>query len=138
MVEFVEGERCKFILTSGDQRLHFKASSLDVKQDWVTALRTAILAKSRTKQPGAKSNIMAVTLSIEKPHPSGQNGGLLQENGWVRDLHVPSPSPSPSPSANDLNAAAAGTKSDFKQVSLCMFVCFFVLCTAKIAQHSKN
>ena len=95
MVEFVEGEPCKFILSSGDHRIHFKASSLDIKQDWITALRTAILAESsstlaKNKQPKAAN---MATLAVEQPRPP------LVENGWdIRDR-------SPSPSINDLNTA---------------------------------
>ena len=115
VIEFVEGERCKFILTSGDQRLHFKASSLDIKQDWVTALRTAILADGRTKHTNTKtssnSGNMAVTLTVQGG--GGGGGGGVQENGWMRDLREPSPSPS----ATDVNAAAAAAKSEFDKVS---------------------
>ena len=106
VIEFVEGERCKFILTSGDQRLHFKASSLDVKQDWVTALRTAILADGRTKHTNAKTSNMAATLTVQG------GGGGVQENGWMRDLREPSPSPS----AMDVSATAAA-KLEFEKVS---------------------
>ena len=128
VIEFVEGERCKFILTSGDQRLHFKASSLDVKQDWVTALRTAILADGHhrtkkhtlTKSSNLNGN-MAVTLTVQQGGGGGGGGGVgAGENGWTRDLREPSPSPS----AMDVNAApAAGPKSEFETVSSydCMY-----------------
>ena len=117
VVEFVEGEPCKFILSSGDHRIHFKASSLDVKQHWITALRTAILAKSSKhgKKKNKPSNMSVATLSVEQPHPSGQMGDGV-ENGWgQRDIC----NPSPSPSYNDLNAAAAAN-SQFEQVSICL------------------
>ena len=127
VVEFVEGERCKFILTSGDQRLHFKASSLDIKQDWVTALRTAILADGRTKHTNTKtssnSGNMAVTLTVQGGGGGGGGGGV-QENGWMRDLREPSPSPS----ATDVNVAAAAI-SEFEKVSShdCMCVSVYFL-----------
>ena len=123
MIEFVEGERCKFILTSGDQRLHFKASSIDIKQEWVTALRTAILADGRTKQTNTKNSAnsrnMAVTLTVQ----GGGTAGGVQENGWTRDLREPSPSPS----AMDVSAAAA--KSEFERVSSCdiLHVAMYIL-----------
>ena len=136
----MEGERCKFILTSGDQRLHFKASSLDIKQDWVTALRTAILANGRTKRTNTKtsnsnSSSMAVTLTVQ-----GGGGGGVQENGWTRDLRAPSPSPS----ATDVNTAVATTKSEFEKVSSCIECmtlcavceCIHVCAPAKIHFHN--
>ncbi len=42
-MEFVEGEPTKFLLITGDSRLHLKASSLDEKQHWVKYLRSIIL-----------------------------------------------------------------------------------------------
>lgn len=121
VVEFVEGERCKFILTSGDQRLHFKASSIDIKQEWVTALRTAILADRRTKHTNTpkssntgNSSSMAATLTVQ-----GVGGGGMQENGWTRDLRAPSPSPS----ATDINVTVATTNSEFEKVSFVCCVC---------------
>ena len=122
VIEFVEGERCKFILTSGDQRLHFKASSLDIKQDWVTALRTAILADGRhrtKKHTLAKSSNVNGNVAVMVTVQQG-GGGVGGENGWTRDLREPSPSPS----ATDVNTApAAAPKSEFEKVSSCDRVC---------------
>ena len=104
VIEFVEGEACKFILSSGDHKLHFKAYSLDIKQHWVTALRTAILAEASSNTKNNKPKTM--TAKVETLRPP-QTGGIV-ENGWsVRDR-------SPSPSLSDLSAA----KSQFERVSV--------------------
>jgi len=46
VVEFVEGEPNKFLVAAEDHRLHFKASSLEEKQHWVTSIRSSILTMS--------------------------------------------------------------------------------------------
>lgn len=42
MLEFIEGEPCKFALFTSDHRMHLKANSIDIKNDWVKSLRIAI------------------------------------------------------------------------------------------------
>jgi thioesterase domain-containing protein len=43
VIEFIEGEPCKFALFTSDHRMHLKASSVDVKNQWIRFLRTAVM-----------------------------------------------------------------------------------------------
>lgn len=81
MIEFVEGEPSKFLLVSGDHRLHFKASGLDEKQQWIKSLRTSILSMS----------------SLSVPKVAGdRKGNFLEPEGIsIEDLRDPSPLSSP-------------------------------------------
>ena len=81
--EFQEGEPCKFIIASTDQKLHFKASTIESKQLWVRALRTAILERRKGSIGQSLAHIGTSLLSVE---------------GWSKDLMEPSPRPSPRPS----------------------------------------
>ena len=42
VLEFFEGEPCKFALFTSDHRMHFRAATVPSKQRWVRHLRTAI------------------------------------------------------------------------------------------------
>lgn len=42
VLEFLEGEPCKFALFTSDHRMHFRATAIESKQRWVKALRMAI------------------------------------------------------------------------------------------------
>ena len=119
VVEFLEGEPCKFILTTGDHRMSLKANTLEVKNEFVRALRTIILEKS-------KDNFLP------------RKGNSLTVDAWPRDLQVPSPLPSPLPQRR--MAANGGFLMDgvesppgsaiFERVSLCVCVCVCVcVCT---------
>ncbi len=71
IVEFIEGEPCKFALVTTDSRLHLKSSSLDIKQVWVKLLRESIL-KTSTKMSGTENGtgvLSAVTKDLMAPSP---------------------------------------------------------------------
>ena len=84
--EFQEGEPCKFIIASTDQKLHFKASTIESKQLWVKALRTAILERRKGSFGQSLTHIGTSLLSVD---------------GWSKDLMEPSPRPSPRPSPSN-------------------------------------
>ena len=84
MLEFIEGEPCKFALVTGDSRLHLKASSVDIKHEWVRSLRSSILEKTTETSTNMESN-------------GGTLQSLLSVENLTKDLHVPSPYQSPVP-----------------------------------------
>ncbi len=42
MLEFIEGEQCKFALFTSDHRMHFRAPSIQTKQRWIKAIRIGV------------------------------------------------------------------------------------------------
>ena len=82
MNEFLEGEPCKFIVTTGDHKLHFKARTIELKQVWVKVLRTSVLRQRTNSFGGALAQLSMSLLSVE--------ASILST-----DLMNPSPQPSP-------------------------------------------
>ena len=82
MNEFLEGEPCKFIVTTGDHKLHFKARTIELKQVWVKVLRTSVLRQRTNSFGGALAQLSMSLLSVEASSLS-------------TDLMNPSPQPSP-------------------------------------------
>ena len=103
----MEGDSCKFALVSGDQRLHFKASGLDIKQQWIKALRSAILEKNKSKLPTANGKM-----------ENGPTLGMLAVETWPKDLGMPSPLPSPTPTRK-MNGKGSSSSNgvEFEKVS---------------------
>ncbi len=103
VVEFVEAEPTKFLLATGDHKLHFKAATLEEKQQWVRTLRSAIIKKSGEPSKLSVPSVAVPTLGISngKESPIGSSD-VKQMNG----LAVISPSSewalskSPSPQAS--------------------------------------
>lgn len=70
VLEFIEGEPCKFALFTSDHRMHFRASTIESKQRWVKSLRIAIhkhvqeedisRVRSLTESVRGRSNTMLV------------------------------------------------------------------------------
>ena len=82
MNEFLEGEPCKFIVTTGDHKLHFRANTIESKQIWVKVLRTSVLRQRTHSFGGALAQLSMSLLSVES-------------SGLSTDLMNPSPQPSP-------------------------------------------
>lgn len=80
MVEFVEAEPTKFLLVTGDHKLHFKATTLDEKQQWVRVLRSAIMNKCNDV---SKLNIPSVAVPSLTPSPTPGTSGKETPNGMT-------------------------------------------------------
>ena len=122
LTEFFEGDPCKFCLVTGDHRIHLKSNTLDLKQDWVKALRTAIL-----QSPGKN-----------KVKTERHDKSLLSVDSWVKDLRVPSPSVSPE-ARRKMNGAVVGHETppplpafDRVSVSLCAS-CVCIMCCVLVS-----
>ena len=106
MVEFFEADPCRFGIASGDHRINLKAVSIDVKQEWVKSLRTAVLNKSKKQ----------ATVKMER------NGDSLQIESWSTDLRAPSPIPR----VNGRTEENGGEDDGFERVSVCVCECVCV------------
>ena len=103
VIEFMEAEPTKFILATSDQKLHFKAPTLEEKQRWVRVLRSSIVKKSNE---AAKLTVPSVAVPVPPisngvVSPSGSAVDFKQVNGisrlstdWERSK-TPSPQSSP-------------------------------------------
>ena len=90
-------------MITGDHRLHLKTNSVDTKQDWVKALRTAILEKNTHKPPSSSSSLV----KLERP-VNGAGGNQLTVESWSKDLLVPSPVHSPLLAKRKMNGGGGG------------------------------
>ena len=121
IVELVEGEPCKFALLTSDNRINLKSSSVEIKQEWVRALRSTILKTT-------------VKVGME-------NGNVLQS--IQKDLMVPSPYQSPI-ALRKSKSQELSSKTEFDKVwifhgqkkgSACLYTCthhFYLLLAACI------
>jgi len=66
IIEFIEGEPCKFALLTADNRLYLKANSVESKQDWVQVLRSNILSNSGME---TGNGLLAIQKDLMNPSP---------------------------------------------------------------------
>ena len=96
IIEFVEGEPTRFLLVTGDQKLHLKAPVLEEKQEWVKILRSAIFSMSSHASPnkmGERSKSLDTEIMTKYLQPSPTHSPNPARKEQMKNGKIPHGSP---------------------------------------------